>query len=110
MLNLDKVKARLSPEVFDSINTLVDKGDTATLKKWLDAAKDHYKFIGAKSANSDVIYYEIEYIKYLLRMDESTMLNKQERILVKEYIKKVYTKKMIAEGTKNKIYNQRNRG
>ncbi len=97
MLNLDKVKARLSPKVFDSINTLVDRGDTATLKKWLDAAKEHYKFIGAKSANSDALYYEIEYIKYLLEIKETKMLNKKEKQLVREYAKKLVEKRPLSE-------------
>lgn len=111
MLNLDKVKARLSPKVFDSINTLVDRGDTATLKKWLDAAKEHYKFIGAKSANSDALYYEIEYIKYLLEIKETKMLTQKEKQLVKEYAKKLVDKKIPSKkslkeavGAKNNFY------
>lgn len=92
MLNLDKVKARLQPEVFDSINTLVDRGDVTNLKKWLGAAQEHYKFVGAKSANSDALWYEIEYLKYLLQLKENKMLSKKEKFLVKEYAKKLLSK------------------
>jgi len=93
MLNLDKVKARLQPEVFDSINTLVDRGDVTNLKKWLGAAQEHYKFVGAKSANSDALWYEIEYLKYLLQLKENKMLSKKEKFLVKEYATKLLSKK-----------------
>ena len=113
MLNLDKVKSKLQPEVFDSINALRDRGDLATLKKWLVAAKEHYKFIGPKAHNSDALNLEIEYIKYLLEIKENKMskfmtnppstklLTHKEKVLVKEYVKKIAMKKQSSSTTKN---------